>query len=142
MIMGKQKATDKFVIPTESYREEGMSYHYAKPSNYIKIRNYQIVKSIFDNLGLPNVTGKVRTTDAIYRETKAKLDARKKEGCIAVEMELAGVQAVCDFYGWNLYNFLVTDDVLDQAIYDATGLAAANHDVDKLYIAIELAKRI
>lgn len=57
-------------------------------------------------------------------------------------MELAGVQAVCDFYGWDLYDFLVTSDVLDQAIYDATGLAAANHDVDKLYIAIELAKRI
>ena len=88
------------------------------------------MKSIFDNLGLPNVAGKVWTTDAIYRETKAKLDARKKEGCIAVEMELA------------LYDFLVTGDVLDQAIYDATGLAAANHDVDKLYIAIELAKRI
>lgn len=100
------------------------------------------MKSIFDNLGLPNVAGKVWTTDAIYRETKAKLDARKKEGCIAVEMELAGVQAVCDFYGWDLYNFLVTGDVLDQAIYDATGLATANHDVDKLYIAIELAKRI
>lgn len=57
-------------------------------------------------------------------------------------MELAGVQAVCDFYGWDLYNFLVTGDVLGQAIYDATGLVAANHDVDKLYIAIELAKRI
>ena len=119
-----------------------MSYHYAEPSNYMKIRNYQIVKFIFDNLGLPNVAGKVWTTDAIYRETKTKIDARKKEGCIAVEMELAGVQAVCDFYGWDLYNFLVTGDVLDQAIYDATGLAAANHDVDKLYIAIELAKRI
>lgn len=55
---------------------------------------------------------------------------------------MAGVQAVCDFYGWDLYNFLVTGDVLGQAIYDATGLVAANHDVDKLYIAIELAKRI
>ena len=140
--LDSDKTTGKFVIPIESYREEGMSYHYAEPSNYIKIRNYQIVKSIFDNLGFPNVAGKVWTTDAIYRETKAKLDARKKEGCIAVEMELAGVQAVCDFYGWDLYNFLVTGDVLDRAIYDATGLAAANHDVDKLYIAIELAKRI
>ena len=140
--LDSDKTTGKFVIPIESYREEGMSYHYAEPSNYIKIRNYQIVKSIFDNLGFPNVTGKVWTTDAIYRETKAKLGARKKEGCIAVEMELAGVQAVCDFYGWDLYNFLVTGDVLDQAIYDTTGLAAANHDVDKLYIAIELAKRI
>lgn len=48
------------------------------------------------------------TTDAIYRETKAKFEARKSEGCIAVEMELAGVQAVCDYYGWNLYDFLVT----------------------------------
>lgn len=140
--LDRDKTTGKFVIPTESYRKEGMSYHYAKPSNYMKIRNYQIVKFIFDNLGLPNVAGKVWTTDATYRETKAKLDARKKEGCIAVEMELAGVQAVCDFYGWDLYNFLVTGDVLDRAIYDATGLAAANHDVDKLYIAIELDKRI
>lgn len=58
------------------------------------------------------------TTDAIYRETKAKLEARKNEGCLAVEMELAGVQAVCDFYGWDLYDFLVTGDVLDQAVYD------------------------
>ena len=28
-------------------------------------------------------------------------------------MELAGVQAICDYYGWNLYDFLVTGDVLD-----------------------------
>ena len=88
------------------------------------------------------MTGKVCTTDAIYRETKAKLEARKKEGCIAVEMELAGVQAVCDFYGWDLYDFLVTADVLDQAVYDVSELSNANHDMDKLYIAIEIAKRI
>lgn len=82
---------NKRFLTAQDVMEEGMSYHYAEPSNYIKIRNYQIVKSIFDNLGLPNVAGKVWTTDAIYRETKTKLDARKKEGCIAVEMELAGV---------------------------------------------------
>ena len=100
------------------------------------------VQAIFDELKLPNVLGKVWTTDAIYRETKAKFDARKKEGCIAVEMELAGVQAVCDFYGWELYNFLVTGDVLDQEVYDVSGLADANHNMDKLYVAIEIAKRI
>lgn len=81
-------------------------------------------------------------TDAIYRETKAKSEARKSEGCIAVEMELAGVQAVCDYYGWNLYDFLVTGDVLDKAVYDISGLANANHNMDKLYIAIEIARRI
>ena len=132
----------KFVIPTESYREEGLSYNYAEPSDYIEIRNSMVVKKIFDELKLPNVSGKVWTTDAIYRETKAKLEARKSEGCIAVEMELAGVQAVCDYYGWNLYDFLVTGDVLDKAVYDISGLANANHNMDKLYIAIEIAKRI
>lgn len=136
-------ATDgKFVIPTESYHEEGLSYNYAKPSDYIEIRNSMVVKKIFDELKLPNVSGKVWTTDAIYRETKAKLEARKSEGCIAVEMELAGVQAVCDYYGWNLYDFLVTGDVLDKAVYDISGLANANHNMDKLHIAIEIAKRI
>lgn len=62
---------------------------------------------------IPNIAEKVWTTDAIYRETTAKLKARKEEGCVAVEMELAGVQAVCDFYGWELYDFLATGDVLD-----------------------------
>lgn len=66
----------------------------------------------------------------------------REEGCVAVEMELAGVQAVCDFYGWDLYDFLVTGDVLDQAVYDVSELSNANHNMDKLYIAIEIAKRI
>lgn len=132
----------KFVIPTAAYREEGLSYHYAAPTDYIKIKNAKAVKEIFDELNLPSVTGKVWTTDAIYRETKAKLEARKNEGCLAVEMELAGVQAVCNFYEWNLYDFLATGDVLDQAVYDVSGLADANHNMDKLYIAIEIAKRI
>ena len=132
----------KFVVPTKAYREEGMSYNYAAPSDYIEIKNSKTVKKIFDELNLPSVTGKVWTTDAFYRETKAKLEARKKEGCLAVEMELAGVQAVCDFHGWDLYDFLATGDVLDQAVYDVSGLANANHNMDKLYIAIEIAKRI
>ena len=132
----------KYIVPTEAYREEGFSYNYAAPADYIEIKNSKKVKKILDELNLPNVTGKVWTTDAFYRETKSKLEARKSEGCMAVEMELAGVQAVCDFYGFELYDFLATGDVLDQPVYDVSGLADANHNMDKLYIAIEIAKRI
>lgn len=57
---------DKLVIPTESYREEGLSYNYIAPSDYITIRNSNIVKTIFDELNLPSISGKVWTTDAIY----------------------------------------------------------------------------
>lgn len=74
--------TGKFVIPTHSYREEGLSYHYAPPADYIEVKNAKIVKAIFDELKLPNVLGKVWTTDAIYRETKAKFDARKKRAAL------------------------------------------------------------
>ena len=123
--LDSEATNGKFVIPTESYREDGLSYNYAVPADYIEIKNSDVVKRIFDELKLPSIQGMVWTTDALYRETKAKLKARKAEGCIAVEMELAGVESVCDFYGWNVYDFLVTGDVLDQAIYDVSGLANA-----------------
>ena len=52
------------------------------------------MENIFKALELPYVMGKVWTTDAIYRETRNLVEKRKSEGCIAVEMELAGMQAV------------------------------------------------
>ncbi|MDE7182675.1 MAG: phosphorylase, partial [Clostridia bacterium] len=64
------------------------------------------------------------------------------EGCIAVEMEVAGVQAVCDFYNFELYNFLVTGDVLCEDNYDNRKLSDANHNLDKLHIALKLAMQI
>lgn len=134
--------TGKYVLPTEAYRDEGMSYHYAPPADYIKIRNSDRMAELFAELGLPFVQGRIWTTDAVYRETREQVRRRQAEGCIAVEMEIAGVQAVCDFHGFALYPFLVTGDVLDGPSYDPAGLHGANHDFDKLYIALELAKRI
>lgn len=132
----------KYVIPSWSYRDEGMSYHYAPPQDYICIRNYERVAACMDELHLPHVIGKVWTTDAFLRETKGQVRKRREEGCIAVEMELAGVQAVCDFCGLQLYDFLVTGDVLAEEGYDNSGLSTANHDTAKLYAALELIRRI
>lgn len=47
--------TGKFVIPTHSYREEGLSYHYAPPADYIEVKNAKTVKAIFDELKLATV---------------------------------------------------------------------------------------
>lgn len=140
--LDKEQTTGKYVIPTEAYRDEGMSYHYAPPADYIKIKNADIVAKIFASIELPYVKGRVWTTDALYRETRNLVNARKAEGCIAVEMELAGVQAVCDFHGIELYDFLVTGDVVDQPDYTPDGLHEANHDLGKFYAALEIAKRL
>ncbi len=137
-----EKTTNKYVIPTEAYRDEGMSYHYAPPSDYIKIKNGDKIKKLFDEWNIPNVQGRVWTTDAILRETVGQTMLRKSEGCIAVEMEVAGVQAVCDFYGFELYDFLVTGDVLCENGYDNSNLPDANHNLDKLHIALKLAENI
>ena len=133
------KATNgRYVIPTSAYRDEGMSYHYAPPSDYMEIKNGEKLGKIFEQLELPYVMGKVWTTDAPYRETKQAVEKRKSEGCIAVEMELAGLQAVCDFYNVELYSFLVTGDILDESKYRPEGLYEANHSLEKFFIALKI----
>ena len=62
------EATDgKYVIPTQAYRDEGLSYHYAPAADYIDIKNSDKLAQIFMDLKLPYVQGRVWTTDAIYR---------------------------------------------------------------------------
>lgn len=137
-----EKTKGKYIIPIEAYRDEGMSYHYAPPTDYIKVRNSHKLAKIFDELCVPYVRGKVWTTDAFFRETVGQIRERKKEGCIAVEMELAGAQAVADFYGFELYAFLEAGDVLSENEYSNNGLRSANHDISKLHIALEAASLI
>ena len=132
----------RYVIPTEAYRDEGMSYHYAPPSDYIKIKNSDALTGIFDKLHLPYVAGRVWSTDAIYRETENNVVKSRSDGCIAVEMELAGLQAVSDYHGFELYDFLVTGDVLDGDDYDCVGLNGANHDLDKFFVAASVLKEL
>lgn len=132
-------AAGKYVVPTEAYRDEGMSYHYAPPADYIAVPGWKTVARVFDRLGVPYVTGRAWTTDAFYRETRNQVRLRTQEGCLAVDMELAGVQAVCDFHGFRLYHFLMTGDVLDGPVYDVAGLQNANHDLDKFYLALQIA---
>ncbi len=37
----------KIIVPTEAYRDEGLSYHYAEPSDYIKLKNADVVAAFF-----------------------------------------------------------------------------------------------
>lgn len=140
--LDREQTAGRFILPTHSYRGEGCSYYYAPPADYIAIPNSDKMAELFTELQVPFVQGRVWTTDSMGRETRALVARRKAEGCIAVEMELAGVQATCDFNGFQLYNFLEAGDVLGENHYEIEGLHAANHDLGKLYIAMEIARRI
>lgn len=140
--LDREKTFGKYIIPTESYRGEACSYYYAEPADYIQIRNADKLSAIFDEIGAPYVKGRVWTTGSMLRETAGLVRKRKNEGCLAVEMELAGVEAVCSFNHFELYDFLESGDVLGESGWDIEALPAANHNLGKLMIAFEIVKRI
>lgn len=87
------------IVIQEAIRDEGTSYHYAKPSREIRVNSgvVQKLESGLTNFGIPYVTGKTWTTDAFYRETKDRVLRRKNEGAILVEMEQASLIAIAAF---------------------------------------------
>lgn len=107
-----------FVIPTAAYRDEGVSYHYIKESDFVEVSTANKLAKIFDKYEIPYIQGKTWTTDAIYRETRGNMEKRKKDGCIVVDMECASVMAVGIFRKVPIYQFLYGDDTLDAEKWD------------------------
>ena len=144
--LNKEIAHGKVMIPTEAYRDEGTSYHYAPASDYIAIKNADVVAEFMQENGIPFVKGKTWTTDAFFRETVNNFQKRKADGCIAVDMECAALQAMCDFRGLNFYTFFTSGDLLDAPKWDKrheTGeYKGTQHDSLHFEIALELAKYI
>ena len=140
--LDREKTGGKYIIPSECYRGDGCSYYYAPPSDYLPVKKADALAAVFDEIGIPYIKGRVWTTDSMLRETAGLVRRRKDEGCLAVEMELAGMEALCDFYGLELYPFLEAGDILDENGYDAGELPRANHNPEKLFIALKVAGRI
>ena len=145
--LNKDIARGKLMIPTEAYRDEGTSYHYIEPADYILIKNANKVASFMESKNLPYVLGKTWTTDSFYRETEGNLEKRKADGCISVEMECSALEAVCDFRNVELYYFLSSGDLLDSPewdsrIKDENDYTGTQHDSRLVEIAIELADYI
>ena len=111
--LNREIAHGRVMLPTEAYRDEGTSYHYAPAADYITVRGADTTARFMERAGIPFVKGRTWTTDAIYRETINNFEKRKADGCISVEMECAAIQAMCDFRGLELYMFLTCGDLLD-----------------------------
>lgn len=112
-VLNEEKCRGKVIVPTASYRDEGISYHYAPASDYIDIKNHSVISSFLKENNINYVEGKVWTTDAFYMETLSKLEKRKKDDNLAVEMEVSGVEAVARFYDVENYHILFPADSLE-----------------------------
>ena len=53
--LNKEISHGKIMIPTEAYRDEGTSYHYAPASDYIQVKNADIVENFMKENEIPYV---------------------------------------------------------------------------------------
>lgn len=134
----------RLIIPTAACRDEGTSYHYLPVGDYVDIPTARWLGEVFDELKLPYVKGRVWTTDALYRETRANAEKHRAEGCVAVDMECASAMAVGQFRGVPVYQFLYAEDSLDGSDWDPrTWGAVPAPDYEKyLRVALETAARL
>lgn len=133
-----------FIIPTEAYRDEGTSYHYMPPSDFVKVKTYTKLEEVFKNKKINYQLTKTWTTDALYKETKNKVKNRIESGCKVVEMECASIMAVANARNINAYQFLYSDDTLEGSEWNIRTLIDDRSFILKecLNIAIEIAKEI
>ncbi len=135
------------IIPTKAIRDEGTSYHYAPAADFIdvNVKYRDEFKAVLEKYAYPYVEGVTWTTDAFFRETAKKIEARKEMGAICVEMECAAMQALCNFRGVEFFQFLYAGDNLDHSNWDPRSLSGNARLDDKQKIALlafELACRI
>jgi uridine phosphorylase len=113
-------------VPTSAVRDEGTSYHYAPAGREVE-PSVEAVTAIVAALArheVPFVAGKTWTTDAPYRETRAKVDRRVAEGCITVEMEASALFAIARFREVPLGMMFMTSDNLSGDEWNASGFGA------------------
>ena len=111
------------VVPSKALREEGVSYHYAAAARWIDAQQdvNRVITTVLDHTGIPYVVGPTWTTDAFYRETPAKVERRRQEGCLTVEMETAAFLAVAQFRNVRFGQILYSADDLSGTVWDGRG---------------------
>ena len=94
-------AVGRIIVPTSAVRDEGTSYHYLPPGREVAATPEAVsaIEKTLRNHGVDYLVGKTWTTDGIYRETRRKVERRRGEGCLTVEMEAAAFFAVVEFRG-------------------------------------------
>jgi len=103
-------STGDAIIASGALREEGVSHHYLDDQGDAVYSEWAHEWS-----ALPGcqefTTGIVWSCDAIYRETREKLERYRGAGVLGVEMEVASFYAVCRAKGLRGVAFLVVSDL-------------------------------
>lgn len=108
------------IVPSVALRDEGTSYHYLPPSREVSASPVAVaaIEQVLQRHQREYLITKTWTTDGLYRETPAKIQLRKAEGCLTVEMEAAAFFAVAQFRGVAFGQLLYGGDNLGSDEWD------------------------
>jgi uridine phosphorylase len=122
-VLRKDLAVGHLIVPNSAIRDEGASYHYLPPAREAKPHPQALraIRKTLGSRGFPFIEGKTWTTDGFYRETAGKIQLRKKEGCLSVEMECASFFAVAKFRKVTFGQILYSGDDLSGVSRDQRG---------------------
>ncbi len=113
--VSKEVKIGDVIVPTSAIIDEGTSKHYAAENNSMALPSTSAVKRIRNALNKKGVNfreGLVWTTDAIYRETRKKVEYFQKNDVLAVEMETSTLFTVGGFRNVEVGGILVVSDEL------------------------------
>jgi uridine phosphorylase len=119
-ILRKDLTVGHLIVPTSAVRDEGASYHYLPPGREAKPhpKALKAIRNTLERHGIPYVLGKTWTTDGFFRETRNKVEMRRKEGCVSVEMECSAFFAVGKYRKIQCGQILYGGDDLSREEYD------------------------
>jgi len=103
------------ILPTAALVDEGTSRNYGVPdSGQSKPSESMIslVEQVLKDHCIDFHSGKIWTTDAVYRETREKVADYQQKGVLAVEMEISALFSVAHFRQVELSAMLVVSDEL------------------------------
>jgi len=120
-VLRRDLVVGRSVIVTAAVRDEGTSYHYLAPSREVTADAdcVAVLECVLRRHNVAYLAGKTWTTDAFYRETPARVSARREEGSLTVEMEAAALLAVARFRDVRLGVLLYGGDDVSGAEWDA-----------------------
>jgi len=107
--------TGDIILPTDAIIDEGTSVGYEKQAGKISYPSKDInqnIKAVLDDLSMDYHQGRIWTTDAIFRETREKVEHFQIQKALAVEMELSALFTVAKFRGIRMGAILVVSDEL------------------------------
>jgi uridine phosphorylase len=116
------------VVISAAVRDEGTSFHYVPPGRELDADpdGVAALSRALQEREVPFEVGKTWTTDGVYRETRSRVDRRRAEGCVTVEMEASALIAVARFRDIKFAQVVYAGDTLAGEVYHSRGW---NHQV-------------